>query len=69
MLEEDRVIRSEAGVFETTVGDSASKSYTARRAQILFDMDSRVRAQEEAAEMRRQDRPWRRLMRWRPRRG
>jgi hypothetical protein len=68
MFEQDRVIRTEAGVLETPVGDSTSKSYTARRAQILFDLDSRARAQAEAAELERQNRPWRRLMRWRGRR-
>ena len=64
MLEEDRVMRIEAGVLESPAGDPASESYTARRARILFDLDSRAREQAEAAERQRQSRPWRRLTRW-----
>lgn len=68
MVRPDRVMRAEAGVFERSGSAQASKAYTARRAEILFDLDRRARAQAEAAETcRNHNRPWRRLTQWRGR--
>jgi anti-sigma-K factor RskA len=48
--------------------DFLSNAPAAQRAQILFDLDRRARAQAEAAEMRRRHgRPWQRLTQWRRR--